>query len=1039
MSRVFVAIERRFGRRVVIKLLAGELAQGLSADRFRREISVAAALQQANIVPLLDAGEANGLPYYTMPFVEGESLRARLTAEPRLPASDVLRILGDVARALQYAHARGVVHRDIKPDNVLLSGGTAVVTDFGIAKAISASRTDGANGASGATLTQVGTSIGTPAYMSPEQAAGDPDVDHRADLYAFGCLAYELVTGQPPFHGRSPQRVLAAHLTEAPVPVGEVRPDLPAPLVELVMRCLAKDADDRPQSAGEVVASLNTATSGSGMPALPPVLLHGPHALRRALVVYAASVLGVAVVAQAATVVIGLPGWVLPGALVVMAFGLPLILFTGYVQRVARRALQATPAPGGTPASPGTMATIALKASPHVSWQRATRGGFYALGAFTALVVGYMVLRAFGIGPEGSLLAAGQITERDRLLLTDFGVHGTDSSTANVVVEALRVGLGQSRTMTLMSATETAAALGRMERPPTTRVDLALAQQLAQREGVKAILDGDVTMVGDGYVIALRLVAASDGAVLDRRQATVDGATGGALLAGVDQLTRELRARLGESLRSVRGSPALASVTTASLPALQLYTRAARLQELEGDDEGAIPLLREVVAMDTGFAMAWRKLGIVLGNMGRPQASVDSALTRAFQLRERLPVRERHLAEAAYYSSGPGRDRAKAVTAYRAMLQNGDSAIAGQNLASIYIGRREYAAAESLFHAQLRLRPGAATVRGSVVLALQHQGRAAESDSLLRALLVEFPNNAFARRLDESRLYRDGRYDDTERYLDSLWASDAAPSLRYFVSFGRAQMATVRGRLDDIGPRVRDLKDLSRSLGKPEQPALADSLDWLEQDARLLGEGDRVARRLDAALAAHPFTRLDEPDRPYTRVAELFAITGHPERARAVLAQRRRELTDTALVRWQAPMVHQAQGEIALAEGRPLDAITEFRRGDRRPDGPWEGGPHKMLAAIGRAYDRAGMADSTIATFERFIATPDISRLNEDQYSLAHIRRRLGELYEARGNWPKAAEHYGAFVELWKDADPELQPAVAEVRRRLARGTDVAR
>src|SRR5690606_14773546 len=268
----------------------------------------------------------------------------------------------------------------------------------------------------------------------------------------------------------------------------------PAPLVELVMRCLAKEADDRPQSAGEVVASLNTVTSGSGMPTLPSVLLHGPRALQRALTVYAASVVGVAVVAQAATSVIGLPGWLLPGALLTLALGLPMILFTGYVQRVTRGALQATPAPTGTPARHGTMAAIALRASPHVSWQRATRGGIYALGAFTALVVAYMVLRAFGIGPEGSLLAAGRIAERDRVLVTDFGVHGTDSSTANVVVEALRVGLGQSPTMTLMSATETAEALGRMERAPSTRVDLALARQLAQREGVKAILDGDVTM-----------------------------------------------------------------------------------------------------------------------------------------------------------------------------------------------------------------------------------------------------------------------------------------------------------------------------------------------------------------------------------------------------------------------------------------------------------------------------------------------------------------------------------------------------------------
>src|SRR5205823_1183376 len=152
------------------------------------------------------------------------------------------------------AHERGIVHRDIKPDNVLLSGGTAVVTDFGIAKALSASRTQ--SGAS-ATLTQLGTSIGTPAYMAPEQAAGDPDVDHRADIYAFGCLAYELLAGRPPFHGRSPQRVLSAHMSEMPQPVAELRPDAPAALAQLVMACLAKEAAERPQTAAQVIHALN--------------------------------------------------------------------------------------------------------------------------------------------------------------------------------------------------------------------------------------------------------------------------------------------------------------------------------------------------------------------------------------------------------------------------------------------------------------------------------------------------------------------------------------------------------------------------------------------------------------------------------------------------------------------------------------------------------------------------------------------------------------------------------------------------------------
>ena len=191
-----------------------------------------------------------------MPFVEGESLRHHLARGP-LPIAEVVSVLRDVSRALSYAHKRGIVHRDIKPDNVLLSAGAAVVTDFGIAKAISAARTQGAG-----TLTQTGTSIGTPAYMAPEQAAGDPNVDHRADIYALGCMAYELLGGKPPFTGESVQRVLAAQLTETPRPIGELRADTPPALATLVMRCLEKDPAKRPQSRGRCCRRWTAHASG---------------------------------------------------------------------------------------------------------------------------------------------------------------------------------------------------------------------------------------------------------------------------------------------------------------------------------------------------------------------------------------------------------------------------------------------------------------------------------------------------------------------------------------------------------------------------------------------------------------------------------------------------------------------------------------------------------------------------------------------------------------------------------------------------------
>ncbi|HVZ49112.1 MAG TPA: serine/threonine-protein kinase, partial [Gemmatimonadaceae bacterium] len=249
MSRVFVAEETALARRVVIKVLHPTLAATVSAERFEREILLVAGLNHPNIVPVLSAGECRGLPYFIMPFIEGESLRARITRGP-LSVREALAVLKDVVRALAYAHNAGVVHRDIKPANILLTGAAAVVADFGVAKAVSAARERGIVTRSGE-ITGVGISLGTPQYMAPEQAAADPAADHRVDLYALGIVAYEMLTGSPPFHGRTPQALLTAQLTELPMPVAARRYDVPVGVASLVMQCLEKNPADRPRSAGD--------------------------------------------------------------------------------------------------------------------------------------------------------------------------------------------------------------------------------------------------------------------------------------------------------------------------------------------------------------------------------------------------------------------------------------------------------------------------------------------------------------------------------------------------------------------------------------------------------------------------------------------------------------------------------------------------------------------------------------------------------------------------------------------------------------------
>ena len=262
MSRVFVATERALQRRVVVKVLPPELAAGVNVERFRREIQLAAQLQHPHIVPVLAAGDDDGLLWFTMPYIEGESLRGTLATATRRAPRDVVRILHDVTDALAYAHERGVVHRDIKPDNILTSGMHALVTDFGVAKALSASIP-----VHGGTTT--GMAIGTPAYMAPEQLAADPAADHRVDIYATGLLAYELLTGSSPFIGTSPQATLAAQLTHTPPAPHLSYADIPEPFSRLIMQCLEKDANKRPASARALLAALDALPPMSSGPALP--------------------------------------------------------------------------------------------------------------------------------------------------------------------------------------------------------------------------------------------------------------------------------------------------------------------------------------------------------------------------------------------------------------------------------------------------------------------------------------------------------------------------------------------------------------------------------------------------------------------------------------------------------------------------------------------------------------------------------------------------------------------------------------------------
>ena len=1020
MSRVFVAHEHALGRRVVVKVLPPELAAGVNVERFKREIAFAAQLQHPHIVPVLSAGETDGLPYYVMPLVDGESLRARLARTGPLPIVEAVHILGDVAKALAHAHARGVVHRDIKPDNVLLSGGAAVVTDFGVAKALSSAMAVGSRESHGTMLTGVGMTTGTPTYMAPEQAAADPDADHRIDIYAFGVMAYEMLCGRPPFTGKSLQALLAAHLGELPVPIDEMRDDVPYGLASLVMACLEKEAAHRPQSAQEVVERLDGTAVGSE-PATTGVFA-APATPARGIAAFVLAGGAVALLAKAAEVALALPGWVFTGTLIVLALGFPPLLLAALL---SRRRTSASPAltPGGSRYTPATTGTRAK--APWLSWPRASGLAATLVLAWAALVGSIVALGALGLGPARSLLAAGVIEERASILIADFTATGPDTVLGSVVTEAFRTDLAQSSVVSVVSASTIRSGLARMQRPVGTRLDPTLARDLAVRDGIPAVVTGEITAIGGGYVLTARLIAPDSGDVLASVRETA--ADQSELLPALDRLSKGLRERIGESLREVRRKPPLAQVTTPSIEALRKYAMAVRLIDGEGDYERGMALLEEAIAIDTAFAMAYRKLAITYNNTNRQFERARDLLTKAWEHRDRLTPLERHLTEGTYFGSGPGFDREQAIAAYEAALAiDPKNSTALNNLAGQYNAKGDLERAEELWRRAVSAEPGGASAHFNLVSVQVALGKPDSAYAAYELARSRFPRHRLAHMGSAMVAYSRFGPDSARAAFRRVRESEDAPAeIRLAALLALASFTFLEGRFAEGERMLREAWAENAARGEPRIPLTEEAslafLDvWYRDDA------GAALRQLDDAVRRYPIESYTLIRRPYLNLAMSYAAAGRPDRARTYLARYDAELTDTAFRRMQEPSLHRVLAEVALAEDRPLDALAEMRLATSV-----NACRHCNDAELARAFDAAAMPDSAIAAFERYLAERSPARIDFDPTYLPGTYKRLGELYESRGDTVRAHAMYERLIALWKDGDPDARARVEEVRRRM--------
>jgi tetratricopeptide (TPR) repeat protein/tRNA A-37 threonylcarbamoyl transferase component Bud32 len=938
MSRVFLAEEVALGRRVVVKVLAPDLAAGVSGDRFRREVQLAARLQHPHIVPLLTAGQSGDLLYYIMPFVEGESLRQRLARDGELPVADAVALTREIADALSHAHRQGIVHRDIKPENVLLSGHHAVVADFGIAKAIEDGQAGGR--ADRPTLTSVGFTIGTPAYMAPEQALADPTTDHRADLYSLGVVAYEMLAGGPPFRGVTSQELIAAHVAQPPEPLSARRPACPPGVVAAVMRCLEKRPADRPQTAGEFLRTLDDA---------------------------------------------------------------------------------ATPAGGITVVTPPTPQTASFK-------QRLLGRAAAAAALGVAL---FGALSAAGVLGRRSLVAEGALAERERVIIADFDNRTADSTLGLAVTEAFRVDLTQSPLIRPLTPEQVGTVLKRMRRDSVGALSFELSREIAAREGIRAIVAGDVSAVGQGYVVAARMVETASGNVLAAFRESAAGP--GEIIRAVDRVSKQLRGRIGESLRATRAAPPLEQVTTRSLEALRAYSQALQASR-RGDRDHSIALLEEAIRLDTTFASAHRALGIGLGNLGQDPRRRMRALATAYRLRHRLTERERLFVEASYYGLlGDRRDRE--VAAYQQMLElNPDDASALNNLGLLYHYRGEPAKALPLYRKAHAAGPSSVGFV-NIVEALYDVGDSTAGDSALRVWASTYPEDIGVPVFRAFIAGAGGRHDSAAAIIERVRAANLESRIvRVNAARLLTDLARIRGRLAESRRHaIAAVREEHPELSPGSVAEAVTAFERASDEILLLEQPAHGVERLRAVLEGGALQRLDPLDRPYLDAAYLYARAGRADLARQMLAARADALeVDSALGtlipdRGEYSYRKIIEGTAAAADGRPADALSLLMEsGDTSWQRPW------ALPDVGLVHDATNRPDSALVAYERYLSATSLYRSELDAGELARVLFRTAELHEARGDRDRAAERYGRFVELWRHADPELQPRVAEARRRLA-------
>ncbi len=713
----------------------------------------------------------------------------------------------------------------------------------------------------------------------------------------------------------------------------------------------------------------------------------------------------------------GLPDWVFPFALVLLVIGLPIILATAMLHgRPGAEPEAASGSPEGGPVTAGAPAGAELSPRRLFTWRNALAGGALAFVLLAVVTTGFMFMRTRGIGPVGSLVAKGLIDERSPIILADFVAD--DPGLSRAATEAFRVDLSQTRIVKVAERSSLEPALERMQADPSQPLTEDVAREVARREGMSAVISGQITQAGGSYVLTARVVSAGDGLELASHRETARDES--EIIPAIDRLSGKIREKIGESFTSLRSDAPLAAVTTSSLEALELYSQALEAVDHRGDAEAAIRLLEEALEIDPEFASAWRKLGMELSNARRERARATHAVTRAFELKDRLTPRERYLAEASYYLDVRF-DEARAMTAYERMLDldpNDDWAL--NNLGIVYGNLGEAERALELYQRSLAADSSSITL-GNIVFTQIRMGRFDEAMDAIEAGYRLFPKDRrfYIGEMDVAMNLED--YEGGVRLARKM--QDALPSdltAQAVARFHLGENAWLQGRLVEAAAFEAEGRGYFRQMGLPGGDYPFGEF-WTTLDVR----HDTASARalLDGMLADHPLKDIEEPlDRPYFGFATGYAALGEEGEARAMMDEFREAVPDAPEDRWLDDQTR-VDGILALYAGRYDESIGRFVELRRLEPGCNTCGFYE----IALAHDRAGRADSAVVWYLRELDTP---RLRAPDRPL--LFERLGQLYDELGDLENAALYYARFVELWADADAELQPRVEVARLRLA-------